>query len=297
MPTPGPGPPLSPARTAWRSPWSPAGVRPTSWLWWITCRGTRPRLLPGDADQDPPAEGRSVLSKPSPTGRPAAGGFWGTFGGALPPRSLASTTRAAAAVPGDLGDPARVSRSGVGARALGMRAAAQPPAQPGVRLLNLLAVPHHVPARRETCNLPLTALPLANDTSFKRRDCLVGSGSDAADPGKSLCANIPTPAPVLSHRSGGSWPGLQRRGTLTRDSCFITLSSKQRCLSRLARWLPVEGAVLHGATLLSPIWLGSFLRAAQRLQVAWALSTDERVYARVWNVLNAVKGLGKKHGG
>uniref|UniRef100_E1BKV4 Beta-secretase 2 n=1 Tax=Bos taurus TaxID=9913 RepID=E1BKV4_BOVIN len=36
----GPDPLLSPARTAWRSPWSPLGVRPTSWPWWITCRGT-----------------------------------------------------------------------------------------------------------------------------------------------------------------------------------------------------------------------------------------------------------------
>ena len=36
----GPDPPLSPARTAWRSPWNPLGVRPTSWPWWITCRGT-----------------------------------------------------------------------------------------------------------------------------------------------------------------------------------------------------------------------------------------------------------------
>lgn len=113
--------------------------------------------------------------------------------------------------------------------------------------------------------------------------------------GKSLCANIPTPAPVLSHRSGGSWPASNGAVPLTRDSCFISAQSNAVLAGWLAgcRW---KEPCFPGATLLFPSWLGSFLRDAQRLQVAWALSTDERVYARVWNVLNAVKGLGKKHG-
>lgn len=124
--------------------------------------------------------------QPSPTRRPAAEGFWGTFGGAqlCLPRSLASPIKQQQLSPerrswGLSGAPGRESgraHSGCGA--------AQPPAQLGCVLPNLLALPHHVPARRETYNLPLTALPLASDTSFQRRDCLVGPGSDAADPGE-----------------------------------------------------------------------------------------------------------------
>lgn len=113
--------------------------------------------------------------------------------------------------------------------------------------------------------------------------------------GKSLCANIPTPTPVLSHRSGGSWPASNGAVPLTRDSCFISAQSNAVLAGWLAgcRW---KEPCFHGATLLSPSWLVSFLRAAQRLQAARVLSTDGRVYARVWNVLNAVKGLGKNMG-
>ena len=115
--------------------------------------------------------------------------------------------------------------------------------------------------------------------------------------GKSLCANIPTPTPVLSHRSGGSWPASNGAVPLTRDSGFISAQSNAVLAGWLAgcRW---KEPCFHGATLLSlSSWLVSFLRATQRLQAARHLSTNERVYARVWNVLNAVKGLGEKNMG
>ena len=88
--------------------------------------------------------------------------------------------------------------------------------------------------------------------------------------------------------------GLQRRSTPYKDSGFISAQSNAVLAGWLAgcRW---KEPCFHGATLLSlSSWLVSFLRATQRLQAARHLGTNERVYARVWNVLNAVKGLGKK---
>lgn len=122
----------------------------------------------------------------------------------------------------------------------------------------------------------------------------MGPGRDAVVPGgKSLCVNIPppTPTPMLSHRFGASWTASKGAVPFERDSGFSSAESN-----------PVQGGLLaaRGGSLVSLAvllssrsWLVGFLWAGPAARL---LCTDQRVYTRVWNVLNAGKALGKNMG-